>query len=343
MAEPIIPGNDPMIRALREGRADPVLRHYGARRLLPLVPENALSVLLALADDPDPEIAREAGASISAVTSKEWLHLLDAGSLDGELVEGVARSTTDPLVLEAVARHAAVRDETLLQLARAADVLVQEALVVNQRRLVANPALITALLENPALPADLHRRLTEIREEFFEKAGRRRARDLESPEPLPSEETAGGGEEGSPAPAPEEKREIRELHQRLAYLTVSEKIETALKGNHEERSVLIRDVAKPVREAVLRSPSLTEQELIGFASMRNVEEDVFRRIAGNKDWIRRYLVVLALVGNPKVPCDLGVTLVKYLRIRDLRRTAHDRNLPDAVRLAARKFYNLKRT
>jgi hypothetical protein len=35
-------------------------------------------------------------------------------------------------------------------------------------------------------------------------------------------------------------------------------------------------------------------------------------------------------------------LVKFLRIRDLKATMNDRNLPEAVRVTARKLYVIKR-
>ena len=53
----------------------------------------------------------------------------------------------------------------------------QEALIVNQVRLLRQPALIEALYSNPDLTADGHRRLDELREEFFEKGKRRKEQE----------------------------------------------------------------------------------------------------------------------------------------------------------------------
>jgi hypothetical protein len=132
------------------------------------------------------------------------------------------------------------------------------------------------------------------------------------------------------------------LHQRLAYMTVAQRIDAATKGTREERRVLITSVLKPVWEAVLKSPFLTDVELEAFASMRNVDEEVYRRMAAKPDWVRKYGVVLALVRNPKVPPEVGMRLVKFLRIRDLKSAMNDRSLPEAVRVTARKLYIIKR-
>jgi hypothetical protein len=195
-----------------------------------------------------------------------------------------------------------------------------------------------------------------MREEFFEKAERRALLEREAAEREKeaaeaagaAEEEAGeaedSGEEAGEAAAEEELSEERRmaLHQRLAYMTVAQRIDAATKGTREERRVLITSVLKPVWEAVLKSPFLTDVELEAFASMRNVDEEVYRRMAAKPDWVRKYAVVLALVRNPKVPPEVGMHLVKFLRIRDLKSTMNDRNLPEAVRVTARKLYIIKR-
>jgi hypothetical protein len=76
--------------------------------------------------------------------------------------------------------------------------------------------------------------------------------------------------------------------------------------------------------------------------MRNVDEEVYRRMAAKPDWVRKYGIVLALIRNPKVPPEVGMSLVKFLRLRDLKAVMNDRNLPEPVRIVARKLYIVKR-
>ena len=76
--------------------------------------------------------------------------------------------------------------------------------------------------------------------------------------------------------------------------------------------------------------------------MRHLDSDVFLKIGTMRDWIRRPLIALALVKNPKVPLSVSLPLVKRLSMRNLRNISRDRNLPEAVRAQARKFYMQRR-
>jgi len=115
-------------------------------------------------------------------------------------------------------------------------------------------------------------------------------------------------------------------------------VELALKGNREERGILIRDPIKVVALAVIKSPKLTEREVETFAGMRNVVEDVIQKIANSREWSKNYTVVLALCKNPKAPVRKIITMMTRLNNRDLRLLGMDRGIAEAVRVAARRFY-----
>lgn len=123
----------------------------------------------------------------------------------------------------------------------------------------------------------------------------------------------------------------------LSTLGVMQRIKLAFKGTREQRSQLIRDSNKLVSAAVLSSPKLTETEVVAFAKMANVGEDVLRIIASNRTWTKNYGVVLGLARNPKTPPAISMQVVQRLNDKDLKMLAIDRNVPEAVRLAARKF------
>jgi len=365
------PGDNPLpsappelefnVASFTDGTADRTLRIFAAQGLLPLGIEDRLRTLLAVARDADPEIASLAKDTLSRVSPDEWGLLLDLAPLSAREIETLSEATDDPGVLEPIVRHPETSDAVLIRLARKAEGSVQEALVVNQRRLLAHPDLIDALESNPALTPESRRLLGEMREEFFEKSARRRAAEEEAAEEAArtietaraleasaaAAEAAPAGEAGA-APDAEGEEELTEerrmaLHQRLAYMTVAQRIDTATKGTREERRVLITSVLKPVWEAVLKSPFLTDVELEAFAAMRNVDEEVYRRMAAKADWVRKYAVVMALIKNPKVPPEVGMSLVKFLRLRDLKAVMNDRNLPEPVRIVARKLYLVKRS
>lgn len=123
----------------------------------------------------------------------------------------------------------------------------------------------------------------------------------------------------------------------LASLPIVERMKLAMKGTRSQRAQLIRDSNKLVAAAVLSSPKLTETEVEAFAKMANVSEDVLRTIAVNRSWMKNYGVVAGLTKNPKTPPGISMHLVPRLNERDLKMLTTDRNVPEAVRLAARKF------
>jgi hypothetical protein len=124
--------------------------------------------------------------------------------------------------------------------------------------------------------------------------------------------------------------------QRLAKLNVPQKVQRATKGSREERAILIRDPNKMIAMAVLSSPKLTVTEIEGFARAGNVGEDCLRTIAMTRAWMKNYNVVAALTRNPKTPLALSMNLLSRLTEKDLRTLSTDRNVPDVLRVSARK-------
>lgn len=123
----------------------------------------------------------------------------------------------------------------------------------------------------------------------------------------------------------------------ISMLPITDKIKLAMRGTREHRSQLVRDSNKLVAVSVLASPKLTETEVETFARMGNVSEEVLRIIGTNRAWVKNYGVMHALAKNPKTPLSISIHLVPHLNIKDVKRMAMDRNLPEQVRLSARKI------
>jgi hypothetical protein len=361
LALPDLPHVEDLVSLLRSGRAPIEVRRFAARGVLPLDATDQLRALLVVLQDPDPAVAATARATFGDLPPDSIALFLAGPEVTEAELDAVAGGTDDGAVLERVLQHRNVSDATLAAMARTVTGTPQEALIVNQARLLRNPSLIDALFENPGLSADGRRMLNELREEFFEKEARRqgaRSRRRERPPepeipPAAEEVPAGEGEEeerpgneGAPAspPAPDQEasRGTEELYLRLMGTTVPERVKLALTGTREERRFLIADGSKMVGLAVLRARGLTPTEVEGFCGMRHLDADIFLKIATTRDWIRRPLIALALVKNPKVPLTISLPLVKRLGMRDLRNIARDRNLPEAVRVQARKIYMQRR-
>ncbi len=134
----------------------------------------------------------------------------------------------------------------------------------------------------------------------------------------------------------EEGESAQTFTQRLANMGVPEKVKCAMKGTREMRAVLIRDPNRMVASAVLSCPKVNEAEVEAFAKMGNVSEDILRTIGNTRAWTKNYAVVLSLVKNSKTPVAMSMTLMQRLTESDVKKVAADRNVPEALRLAAKK-------
>jgi hypothetical protein len=124
--------------------------------------------------------------------------------------------------------------------------------------------------------------------------------------------------------------------QKLARMGFTDRLKAAVKGTREMRAILIRDPNKMISTAVLSSPKVTEQEAASFARMASVSDDVLRAIGNNRAWMKNYGVVLGLTRNPKTPLAMSLNLLARLQDRDVAAVSVDRNVPEPLRIAARK-------
>ena len=129
--------------------------------------------------------------------------------------------------------------------------------------------------------------------------------------------------------------------QKINHLDVKGRIQLALKGNKEERSILIRDGTKVVALAVLEAPKLSDGEVEKFASQKNVLESVLRQIPLKRRFMKNYIVVRNLVANPRTPLDLGLGLMKNLLIQDLKNISANKEVSETIRKLALKMYKQK--
>lgn len=136
---------------------------------------------------------------------------------------------------------------------------------------------------------------------------------------------------------PEEQAATGGVSKILSGLPIKQKVKLASKGSREQRAQLIRDPNKLVAAAVLSSPKLTDAEVEAFAKMANVTEEVLRVISMNRTWLKNYGTILGLVKNPKTPPAISMQLLQRISERDLKMVVVDRNVPESLRLAARKF------
>ena len=129
--------------------------------------------------------------------------------------------------------------------------------------------------------------------------------------------------------------------QKIAKLDIKGRIQLAMKGSKEERSLLIRDGTKIVALAVLESPKVSDGEVERFATQKNVLEAVLRGIPMKRRFAKNYAVVRNLVFNPRTPLDLSLGLMKNMLVGDLRNLSNNKEISDTVRKLATKMFKQK--
>jgi hypothetical protein len=124
--------------------------------------------------------------------------------------------------------------------------------------------------------------------------------------------------------------------QKIAALNVAQRMALAMKGSREERAALVRDPNKIVGVAVLSSPKITETEVENIAKMASVSDEILRMIGFSRQWTKSYAIVHALVKNPKTPLAMSMNFLSRLAEKDVRNLSTNRNIPETLRVTARK-------
>jgi hypothetical protein len=163
----------------------------------------------------------------------------------------------------------------------------------------------------------------------------------EQPEPSKPAVAVAASKTAAAAKRPQMEGKRENALQKISHLDVKGRIQLALKGNKEERSLLIRDGTKVVALGVLEAPKLSDGEVEKFASQKNVLEAVLRQIPLKRRFMKNYIVVRNLVANPRTPLDLGLGLMKNLLIADLKNLSANKEVSETIRKLALKMYKQK--
>jgi len=134
---------------------------------------------------------------------------------------------------------------------------------------------------------------------------------------------------------PEGTKKKLNVQQIILKMSPSQKIKLALTGAKDARGLLIREASKIIALSVLDNPRITIGEVEFFSKSTNLSEDVIRKIGANAEWTRKNTIVSALVSNPKTPVGISLPLVNRVSDRELGILERSRNIPEAVRTAAR--------
>jgi hypothetical protein len=340
---------NPLVEQFRKGGVPKELRLLAAQGALPLKPEDVLELFTDLLRDPEKEIRDTAGASLGGFPREEFLPILKSRETPPAILAWGVTHRSERELREAALQNTSLTDEAVEALAGSLSQELAELVVINQVRLLRRTSLLEVLESNPSLNNDQRRRLRELRETF--RIGQQPA---EAPPPLPVPEAPPPPVAPEPVVAEvaisedeaivrylsdEERKETEKVNavQKIYRMNTAEKVITALKGNREDRAILVRDPNRIVSTAVLGSPRLTESEVEAFAGMKNISDEILRQIGNHREWTKKYSVMANLVRNPRTPLAVSLGMVSRLNPKDIKSLAFDRNVPDAIRKHAQRF------
>jgi hypothetical protein len=166
-----ITSTNPIVQSIIKGNAPRPARMAAARGLLPLPQSDLLEALVALHSSDDAEIAEAAAATLDAQEADSLLSIATAKDAPPTVLGFLAaRPGAGREIHEAVTLNSSTPDEAIALLAAQTPVgSLLELITINQQRLIRTPAIIDAVLGNPARTAEAERRVREVRREFFEK------------------------------------------------------------------------------------------------------------------------------------------------------------------------------
>jgi hypothetical protein len=297
-----------LVDLIRAGKAPLVIRRKGAEGSLPLAAEEKIEVLIVLATGPDARLRAKA-----AETLEGWDY--------AELRQVLASPLIAPEVLRFAAEQFLPRHEDLRE------ILLSNPSLPEETR--SNLQLLPASEPGAEEVDQILARLTAALEQESGKALEQSLAEIEAPPEVTKRDDE------------LTKADRETLIQKISRMSAVEKIKAALTGNLETRMILVRDPNKIVARAVLQSPKLSETEIENYAAAKNVSEEVLRLIAMNRKFMKAYMVMRALVNNPRVPIDITLPLIVRLNDRDLKGLSFNRNVPDVIRTMAAKVVRQK--
>jgi hypothetical protein len=334
------------------------LRMMAAKALVPLAPADMVTALFLLVSDADEKVRTTAVETATKLPDR----ILSSALRDEEVKPPVLgwfldRLATQDVYAEMLVLNASTPDDAVARAAAHCSARLAETIGQNQLRLLRHEDVVRQLCRNPAAsPA-----LIDMVCDFCVRSGL----GLTDVEPMRQARIRVFGPEAAEAPPdlgptadeiiaeyqeladenapPMEEGKRLTLAQRIMKMSIAEKIKLATKGNKEARSYLLRDSNKLVAVAVIRSPKITDGEILAVANNRAALDDVLRVVYSNREWLKMYPVKLALTKNPKVPLPVAMKFLAQLRESEVKELTKNKNVPSGVQLMARKMMDKKNT
>jgi hypothetical protein len=353
---------DPSLLAGDAQRAlsSPGLRMLAARGLAPVTrPRDMLGILYQLGFDGDERVKEAALVSVRALPEAVLRSALGDAAIDARVLDfcswALAGTGGARVAIELILANPSTADATVVPLAARATQAEVDLIATNEERLLRCPAIIAAMYGNRNARMSTVDRVIELAVRNGVKVGGIAAwdeickvyapggpaRENDVPDDRKDAMFARAAhvnvgqeelQEGDTVPPPEEQ-----VSHEIWALPVPMKIRLAILGNAFDRAILIRDPKKVVAIAAVKSPGMTDAEIVKYAGLSTLAEEVIGYIANRREWTKLYSVKLSLVNNPKCPLGLAMRLLPHLREKDIDGVARSKGIPSALAAQARKL------
>jgi hypothetical protein len=346
----------PNMRKHVDAKAPVPLRMMAAKSMVPLSPSDMLGALFMLTFDPDASVRETAAKTAAALPDRLAASAFRDEGLKAPVLGWFLELFAEKDVYaEMLILNATTPDESVALAARICTAKIAEIIGQNQLRVLRHEDIVRQLCQNPnASPALLDSvcdfavrsgvvlDIPQMNDARVRLYGPEVAANPPDPGPTAEqvlEEYEGGLKDEAAAPLEEGKKLT--LMQRVMKMNVSEKIKLASKGNKEARTLLLRDSNKLVAVAVVRSPRITDGEVLVIAQNRTANEEVLRIVYNNRDWTKLYTIKLALVKNPKTPLPVAMKFMNTLRESEVKDLSRNKNVPSGIQSMAKKALEKK--
>jgi hypothetical protein len=349
-----------MIDLIRQSAVPANVMRNASRGVLTLPPQEVLEILVYLTQHPF--FAEQAKLTLAGFDEQSAINAAQNPDTPNDVLNYLsAPANLRPALLPALLSNPRVSDQRIAELCAAASPVTVQPLLTSERVRRSYPAL-EALTKNHRIGTDHVAEAEELLKECEPEptAGddaavaefmAEHAKEIAAEEGKPYVLTgASDQEQQTLTKGTEEKTELvgfakradnyerPSVVQKIARMNVGERVQLAMKGNRDERFILIRDGARIVANAVLESPKITDAELDSFAAMKNVGDNVLRILGTKRKFVKRYATLRILVNNPKTPIDISLQLLPHLTTNDLKNLTKNRDVSDTIAKIARKMY-----
>lgn len=302
---------------IRAGKVPAIIKRRASRGTLPVSSDEMLEILIFLTKDPDPTCSEVAQETLKGWTLEKCAPILAQPHIaEDTLAYFGQRDDLPEELINTIIHHPNANDHTLAAFAKRIKVPQIYELIPGHDRALELPQFVAAVLERNDIPSDFRQTLESA---------------------LPKEETTGaaGG-------AQKPDRERKSTAQKLQEMGIPEKIAFAMRADREAILILIRNPAKMVYRAALRSPKLGDAEAETISTLKNVSDEVLREMGGNRKFLKNHVVVRNLVNNPRTPVTTSLTLIKLLQKSELKGVAANRNVTEVLRKLATELLKRKK-